>query len=236
MKNQIHTFFTVILSLFFTTLYSQTLTWDECTLSSGGTQYYYNNSKTFTNVPLSSTDVQILIGLVGCNPVATNAGGIKLNGTTFVQSNVPVQNCGFQVTPNNVYTISQSVFNQAVTSGGGTIVFKCFINDTCVPGVGCNFLSDPCIKMTASYTVLSNESFDNTNFLTYPNPVKDILNLKYNDEISSIVIFNTLGQELINKVINSSESSIDISQLPPATYLVKVFTTKAIKTVKVTKQ
>ncbi|WP_412464067.1 T9SS type A sorting domain-containing protein [Flavobacterium mekongense] len=240
MKKKLFTLITLSMLLFNTNLYSQTLTWQQCgssSLSTSGSPTNFNNSKTFTGVALSSTDVQIAIGILGCNPVSTNAGGIKLNGTTFIESNVPVQNCGVtNAVANNFYTISQSVFNQAVIDGGGTIVFSNYIKDTCSPGVGCSFVNDPCINMTVSYSVLSNESFEKSGFLVYPNPVKDVLNLSSETTIISASIFDLLGQELATKNINASEATIDVNNLQSGTYFVKIYCDAVVKTWKIIKE
>lgn len=239
MKKQLHILLTLFLSFLVANVYSQTLTWQVCgssSLSTSGSPSYFNNSKTFAGVALSSTDVQVAIGILGCNPDATNAGGIKLNGTAFIESNVPVQNCGItNAIANNFYTIPQSVFNQAVITGGGTIVFSNYIHDNCVPGTGCNFVNDPCINMTVSYSVLSKDIFNQSNFLVYPNPVKDVLNLSSDNTITSASVYNLLGQELAVKTINAKEGTIDVSGLQSGTYFVKIYSDTFVKTWKIIK-
>jgi hypothetical protein len=83
---------------------------------------------------------------------------------------------------------------------------------------------------------LSSGSFDNANFSAYPNPVKDVLNVSYTSEISSVKIINMLGQEVISKNINATSSQIDMSQLSAGTYIVNVTVGDTIKTLKVVKQ
>ncbi|NHN28189.1 T9SS type A sorting domain-containing protein, partial [Flavobacterium jejuense] len=51
--------------------------------------------------------------------------------------------------------------------------------------------------------LLSSSAFNLTNFKAYPNPVKDMLNLEYTSDITSISIFNLLGQEVLSKEVNS---------------------------------
>jgi hypothetical protein len=85
-------------------------------------------------------------------------------------------------------------------------------------------------------TTLSSGSFDNANFSAYPNPVKDVLNISYTSEISSVKIINMLGQEVISKNINATSSQIDMSQLSAGTYIVNVTAGDTIKTLKVVKQ
>ena len=83
---------------------------------------------------------------------------------------------------------------------------------------------------------LSSGSFDNANLSAYPNPVKDVLNVSYTSEISSVKIINMLGQEVISKNINATSSQIDMSQLSAGTYIVNVTVGDTMKTLKVVKQ
>jgi len=70
----------------------------------------------------------------------------------------------------------------------------------------------------------------------FPNPVNDILNIAFDQALDSVVIYNLLGQEVITKTINANETTIDVSQLPLGTYLVKINTGDTVKTLKVIKQ
>jgi len=129
--------------------FSQSLIWNQCALINAGSPSFFNYTKTFDSVALSSTDVQVVVGFIACQPFLTNTAGIRLNGTTFSETNVSAGNC---TNINTTFTISRNVFNQAVTDGAGTISFSCFIRDNCVPGFGCSSTNDPCIAFTATYT------------------------------------------------------------------------------------
>jgi len=83
---------------------------------------------------------------------------------------------------------------------------------------------------------LSSGSFDNANFTAYPNPVKDVLNVSYTSEISSIRVINMIGQEVISKNINATSTQVDMSQLSAGTYIVNVTVGDNVKTLKVVKQ
>jgi hypothetical protein len=83
---------------------------------------------------------------------------------------------------------------------------------------------------------LGNSSFDNANFSYYPNPVKNTLNLSYNQEISNIEVFNFLGQKVISNVINANAAQIDMSNLSKGAYMVKVTSNNQLKTIKVIKE
>ena len=69
----------------------------------------------------------------------------------------------------------------------------------------------------------------------YPNPVKDIFNLSYSEDIVSISVMNTLGQLVLSQNIGSNTVQIDMSSLPSGNYFVKIVASEAIRTVKIIK-
>ena len=83
---------------------------------------------------------------------------------------------------------------------------------------------------------LGNDSFDNSNFTYYPNPVKNTLNLSYNQEISNVEIFNLLGQKVITNKVNANTAQIDMSNLSKGAYMVRVTSNDQTKTIKVIKE
>ncbi|WP_298176528.1 T9SS type A sorting domain-containing protein [Flavobacterium sp.] len=84
--------------------------------------------------------------------------------------------------------------------------------------------------------VLATDTFDNANFKYNPNPVVDVLNLSYNKAITSIAVYNLIGQQVIAKTVNANMSQVDMSALPTGTYMVKVTSNNEVKTIKVVKQ
>ena len=91
-------------------------------------------------------------------------------------------------------------------------------------------------KISVYDASLANENFDSSKFKFYPNPVKDVLNLSYNNTIDEVKIYNLLGQEVYSNVINATESSLNVSQLTLGTYLVRVKSNNEISTFKIIKQ
>ncbi|RYY45361.1 MAG: T9SS type A sorting domain-containing protein [Chitinophagaceae bacterium] len=85
-------------------------------------------------------------------------------------------------------------------------------------------------------TDLSIDDLVKSNFKLYPNPVKDVLNLSNTQNITSVEVFNMLGQQVITKRVNATQGQVDMSNLATGTYLVKVATDNQTKTVKVIKQ
>lgn len=86
--------------------------------------------------------------------------------------------------------------------------------------------------------VLGTTGFNKTAFTYYPNPVVDVLNLKYNTNIASVTVINLLGQTVLSKNnINTAETQLNLSALTEGTYFVNVTDdSNATTTVKVVKQ
>ena len=76
---------------------------------------------------------------------------------------------------------------------------------------------------------IPNPSFSDY-FALYPNPTRDLLNIKTkkNIFIDSIAVFNLLGQSVIQLKNVSNDSSIDVSGLEIGTYLIKISSDKGI--------
>lgn len=98
---------------------------------------------------------------------------------------------------------------------------------------GCSSMSPLAVTITS---ILAGERFDITSFNYYPNPVKDVLVMNYSSEITSVAVFNMLGQEVMNVEPNTTEAKIDMSILADGTYVVQVTAGTVNKTIKVVKK
>ncbi|GAB5401258.1 MAG: hypothetical protein Aureis2KO_28430 [Aureisphaera sp.] len=56
----------------------------------------------------------------------------------------------------------------------------------------------------------------------YPNPVQNVLNVQAKEAISSIAIFNVLGQQVYASNVDALSTSIDMSQMASGAYFVQV--------------
>ena len=83
---------------------------------------------------------------------------------------------------------------------------------------------------------LATDNFDISKFKSFPNPVKDILNLSYDKNITSIAVVNLLGQVVLTNSLDNKEAKIDMSSLTTGTYMVKVTIDNEVKAVKVIKE
>ncbi len=83
---------------------------------------------------------------------------------------------------------------------------------------------------------LSTDENKESELIFYPNPVNDVLNLSYIQEMNVVKVYNLVGQELLSKKVNSSTAQIDISNFVNGTYFIQVTTETAMKTFRVIKR
>ncbi|MCL9805388.1 T9SS type A sorting domain-containing protein [Flavobacterium amniphilum] len=99
----------------------------------------------------------------------------------------------------------------------------------------------PIVTNTETTTIqaLNNQDFEFANyFKLYPNPVHNVLNMdaKETIEISSVNIYNTLGQ-LVVVIPNAKDvKTIDVSNLPSGNYFIKINSDKGTSNTKFIKQ
>lgn len=82
---------------------------------------------------------------------------------------------------------------------------------------------------------LATTSFNLNSLKYYPNPVKDMLNLTYSENITAVKLYNTIGQQLMVKEVNSTETQVDMSRYPAGSYLLEVTVGDRSKMVKLMK-
>ena len=124
-----------------------------------------------------------------------------------------------------------SLFSLTGQTPGDTLYIGLWKSGTVAP----NATNDQ-FQVSAYYVPLANASFEKTTISSYPNPVKNILNISYNKNITKVAVYNIVGQEVTTKSINANQSQIDMSNLVSGTYLVKVTADNQVKTIKVVKK
>ena len=163
------------------------------------------------------------------NEVLNDAGEVYFSGTTDMNI---VSSTGVDA----VEAVGSILVPATALSGTTRMRIKKIFGTT-------NF-TNPCLGadygQTEDYSLnvtnLATSTFDNASFSAQPNPVKDILNLSYNKNITNVAVFNLLGQVVINKAVNNTESKIDMSELTTGAYMVKVTADNQVKTIKVIKE
>lgn len=89
--------------------------------------------------------------------------------------------------------------------------------------------------VTLANGVLSTESFDTASFKIFPNPVSDILNIKSQDVVNNVSVYNVLGKLVHQSSPNTISPSIDMETYKSGIYFVEVTIGDSTQTVKVIK-
>lgn len=95
------------------------------------------------------------------------------------------------------------------------------------------YIDDFSVVQDATASIADLEQF---NFKSYPNPVKDVINLSAAKNIDKIEVYSLLGQQVENRILNSKSNQVNVSNLTNGIYLVKVFIDDAVGTFKFVKQ
>ncbi|WP_242116869.1 T9SS type A sorting domain-containing protein [Aestuariivivens sediminicola] len=92
-----------------------------------------------------------------------------------------------------------------------------------------NFLVE--LEPTASLEDLARYQFK-----SFPNPVKNVLNVSASKTIDKIEVYNLLGQQVLSHMLKDDSAQIGVSSLSNGVYLVKAFIEDAVGTYKFIKQ
>ena len=85
-------------------------------------------------------------------------------------------------------------------------------------------------------TTMSSDSFTASKVKLYPNPTSNVLNIESLGTIQTISVYNVLGQEVINKALNSTSTALDVSSLNSGIYVVKTVVDGVTSSTKFIKQ
>ncbi|HNP33508.1 MAG TPA: T9SS type A sorting domain-containing protein, partial [Flavobacterium sp.] len=124
---------------------------------------------------------------------------------------------GGSIVPNNTPLVS------------GTTYYASQNNGTCE--------SQTRLAVTATLgACLGNDQFEINKLKVYPNPTIDVVNISYTETISSVEVFNLIGQQVFSAENNANEIQVDLTRYATGTYLIKVSAGDMTKTVKVIKK
>lgn len=92
-------------------------------------------------------------------------------------------------------------------------------------------------EATTVFQLLSNPSFPvDSSISLYPNPTHNVVNIKANNTISSVQLFDVQGRLLQTKLVNENNTAVDITAQSAGVYFVKVTTDKGIKVEKIVRE
>lgn len=70
----------------------------------------------------------------------------------------------------------------------------------------------------------------------YPNPVVDFVSIKHSSKIDAVEVYNVAGQKVGISKWNAASGTMDMRNLAPGIYIIKVKTGNDVKAVKVIKK
>ena len=116
-------------------------------------------------------------------------------------------------------------------------VIKNYFEYTLSPcGISSGYGQTEDYKLNVSSNPTGIDHINSTSIRIYPNPVNDVLNISNSENISSVSIYNMLGQEVLFSKMNTSSGQINVSALPKGIYLVKALVGTTINSFKISKQ
>ncbi|MDC8000688.1 T9SS type A sorting domain-containing protein [Aequorivita todarodis] len=89
--------------------------------------------------------------------------------------------------------------------------------------------------VTCAQGTIGVEDFSASSFSVYPNPVKDMLNIKSAASVDKVTVYDILGKVVLQETPGKISPAINMSNLASGSYLVKVTIGNSSKTVKVLK-
>lgn len=92
------------------------------------------------------------------------------------------------------------------------------------------------IIVSDTVTLSTTDLDSDTAFSYYPNPVNTMLTLSSKKEISNVIVFNMIGQEVYTEIANSLKVNLDMSNLQSGAYFVKITMDNVTKTIRVIKE
>lgn len=152
-----------------------------------------------------------------------NADQNFVNGETLTDLEVSGQNIQWygSLAGNDLLPYTTNLVDGTTYYAAQSNFFGCVANDR--------------LAVTA-HIALGSEEFTASSFKAYPNPVTNVLNVFYTSKISSVEIFNMIGQKMISASIDAAQGQVDVSGLNAGTYIVKVTVNEMVKSFKIIKQ
>ena len=139
----------------------------------------------------------------------------------------------------NELPVFSTLINGQGYEEGNPIILKVWSENNIVPSdftmelMYDSYVSDVYPYEDGKYSIVNitkETSNVNDKIIIYPNPAKDIINIVSSKKIKNILIYNSVGQT----VYRGNETRININNLEPGVYIVRIETCKGIETQKFT--
>ena len=197
---------------------------DTYTWAANGTTYTTSGIYTSTTSCVTRTlDLTITSATISGATTQVINGGVAADATI---EDIVVTGTGIVWYPTALDAVNDT---NAIAAGtqlvDGEDYFAVSVNGTC---------RSAALGVTVT-VVLGTSSFDLSQLNYYPNPVKDILNVKYNKEIISVAVYDLTGRKVIEMKPNTLEVQLNMTNLSNAMYIVRLQSVDGITELKVYK-
>ncbi len=211
----------------------------------------FQNGGQFANGYINSATIKVCIAEANSSipNFVSNTIDVNANGsTTFLSSDIEASSTD-ETASQQVYTIVMTPTKGTITKNGIVLVVGDTYTQEDVNLGNISYTNTQTVLFTDSFrvditnsengwlpnqdinleaTTLSTQSFDLSNILIYPNPTKDIINIRFetrsNDQVT-IAIFDIQGRKVFSTNYTSSQNifdeSIAIGKLADGIYLLK---------------
>ncbi|MBT8232181.1 MAG: aryl-sulfate sulfotransferase [Bacteroidia bacterium] len=169
------------------------------------------------------------------------------NGNTIICNGEAGRIWEIDENKNTVWDYQNPVSSTQLTQGdnpGGTALFRAYKYPTFYPGLvgkdltpGLPLELEP-LDRECTIFISNLTEIENHNLLVYPNPVLDVVNIKsQNSNEYNLLIIDGKGHIVVNKIVKTGNTSVDMSRLNSGLYLIQArfenaketFTSKVIK-------
>ena len=178
-------------------------------------------------------------GTLGTYSITLQSGGLVLNANTWYRIGV-----GYNTTNGQPYwkinstSSTITLTNSAFYTGPFSPVEVDFLqvapttNSTTATLIFDNYIA----KATATDNLLGNEAFSSEiggTLAIYPNPVKDVLNVKTETmNFESFQIYDVKGRVVKDVIVNQNSSQLNVADLESGVYMIKIVTDQGSSTTK----
>lgn len=209
------------------TLETANITWSPVTnlfTDAGATIPYTGTNATTVYVQSATPSTTVYtatatIGATGCfrsNTVSVTVSALPDTTITRVNDTLTAAEAGatyqwYTCSAGPVYTIIPGETSQSYTA-------------TAIGSYAVDVTKNGCTTRSTCFdvTTLGTSSFDMNALTVYPNPVADILSIRYNEEITAINVYDLSGRLVKQITPNQTEVEVNMSELAAAMYIVKV--------------
>lgn len=151
-----------------------------------------------------------------------------------------------------VYEVTQTLINSTGADGkevSHTIVVPAGVTDgptrlRVKKIFGTTNYTNPCLgtsygqaeDYTLNVTTLGVSNVNKAEAKVYPNPVVDVVNIDADAKVNTVAVYDLSGKVVANHTLNAVKNQINLGQLTPGVYILKIETENGTQTVKVVKK